>query len=131
MCSSPPMSPQPGRPASMSVPAAGLAASLCKQSDNPCNSTSHLHWLQIVINKYLPSYGGDSIAFGKTCQKSPDISVGTVGTATAYGLHGRGSIPSSARYFSLSTKFRPALGPTQYPIQIVLRALGKSAEDWS
>jgi hypothetical protein len=60
-----------------------------------------------------------------------------VGTATGYGLDGGGvgvRVPVGARIFSMSS--RPALGPTQRPIQWVPGALspgvkrqGREADD--
>jgi hypothetical protein len=48
----------------------------------------------------------------------------SVGTATSYGLHGRSSIPGRYKYiFLYSTASRPALGPSQPPIQPVSWAL--------
>jgi hypothetical protein len=40
-----------------------------------------------------------------------------------YGLDCWGSIPARARDFSYSTESRPALGPTQPPVQWVPKAL--------
>jgi hypothetical protein len=40
-----------------------------------------------------------------------------------YGLKGRGSIPGRGKVFLFSIASRPALGPTQPPIQWVLWAL--------
>jgi hypothetical protein len=45
------------------------------------------------------------------------------GVTMGYGLDGLGSIPGSARSFLLSIPFRPALGPTQPPIQWLLGAI--------
>jgi hypothetical protein len=41
----------------------------------------------------------------------------SVGIATSYGLDGRGSIPEKSKIFLFSTASKPALGPTQPPIQ--------------
>jgi hypothetical protein len=43
----------------------------------------------------------------------------SVGIATGYLLDCRGSIPGRGKIFLLSTVSRPALGPTQPPIQWV------------
>jgi hypothetical protein len=51
---------------------------------------------------------------------SQDSSVGIV---TGYGLDGRGSIPGRDKIFLFSIASRPALGPTQRPIQWVPGAL--------
>jgi hypothetical protein len=56
------------------------------------------------------------------------------GIATAYGLDDRGvrfRSPSWVKYFLLSTSFRPALGPTQPPIQGLpgVRRPGSEADD--
>jgi hypothetical protein len=67
--------------------------------------------------------------FGKSTESmyktsTADDCVGRAGIATGYGLHGRGvgvRVPVEARYFSTSS--RPALGPTQPPIQRVPAAL--------
>jgi hypothetical protein len=40
---------------------------------------------------------------------------------TGYGLDGKGSIPGRDKMFFYSTASRPALGPTQPPIQWVSR----------
>jgi hypothetical protein len=40
-----------------------------------------------------------------------------------YGLEDPGSIPESARFFSSLQRSNPTLGPTQPPIQWVLRAI--------
>jgi hypothetical protein len=42
-----------------------------------------------------------------------------VGIATGYGLDGSGLIPGTARFFLFPISSRPALGPTQPPIQCV------------
>jgi hypothetical protein len=42
-----------------------------------------------------------------------------VGIATGYVLDCRGSNPSKGKIFLLSTAFRPALGPSQPPVQWV------------
>jgi hypothetical protein len=47
---------------------------------------------------------------------SPDSSVGI---ATGYGLDSLGSIPDRNKVFLFSTTSRPALGPTQSPVQLV------------
>jgi hypothetical protein len=46
-----------------------------------------------------------------------------VGIAMGYGLDGSGSIPGRGNIFLFSIASRPALGPTQPPIQWVPRAL--------
>jgi hypothetical protein len=43
----------------------------------------------------------------------------TFRTATGYGLDGRGSIPSRDKIFLFYVTSRPAVGPTQPPIQCV------------
>jgi hypothetical protein len=43
----------------------------------------------------------------------------SVGLATGYGLDGQESISGRAKIFLFSTASRPALGPTQPPIQWV------------
>jgi hypothetical protein len=40
-----------------------------------------------------------------------------VGIATGYGLDGRGLIAGRGKIYLFSTASRPALGPTQLPIQ--------------
>jgi hypothetical protein len=47
----------------------------------------------------------------------------SVGIATSYGLDDLGSIPGREEMFPFSTSSRPALGPTQPPIQWVPEAL--------
>jgi hypothetical protein len=47
----------------------------------------------------------------------------SVGIAASYGLDGRGSIPRQGEEIVLYTAFRPALAPTQPPIQWVPGAL--------
>jgi hypothetical protein len=47
----------------------------------------------------------------------------SVGIATGCGLDGRVSIPDGGKIFLFSTASRPALRPTQPPMQWVLRAL--------
>jgi hypothetical protein len=47
----------------------------------------------------------------------------SVGIATGLGLDDRGSIPSRGKIFLISTASRPALGPTQSPIQWILGAI--------
>jgi hypothetical protein len=47
----------------------------------------------------------------------------SVGTATGYGLDGRGLNTGRDNVFLFSAASRPALGPTQPPIQWVPRAL--------
>jgi hypothetical protein len=47
----------------------------------------------------------------------------SVGTATDYGLEGRGSIPIRGKRFFSTPASRPALGPTQPPSHWVLGAL--------
>jgi hypothetical protein len=54
-----------------------------------------------------------------TGSKSRDSSLGTVG----YGLHGSGSILGREKVLLFSVTSRPALGPTQPPIQWVLWAV--------
>jgi hypothetical protein len=49
-----------------------------------------------------------------------------VGIATGYGLDCRGSIPGRGNIFLSSITSRPALGPTQPPIQSVPGALSSS-----
>jgi hypothetical protein len=44
-------------------------------------------------------------------------------TVTSYGHDDRSSTPGGTRDFCISTFFRPALGPTQPPIQWTLWAL--------
>jgi hypothetical protein len=54
-----------------------------------------------------------------------------VGIATVYGLddnRGRISSPGRVKNFLLSASSRPALGPTQSPIQWVRRALSSEAK---
>jgi hypothetical protein len=46
-----------------------------------------------------------------------------VGIATGYGLDSRDSIPDRSKIFLLSIASRPAVKPTQPPIQWVPRAL--------
>jgi hypothetical protein len=46
----------------------------------------------------------------------------SVGIATGYELDDRGSNPGRGKIFVLSTTSRPALGPTQPPIQWVQEA---------
>ena len=58
-------------------------------------------WCQIFIKSYLPIHGPGS----------------SVGIATDYGLDGSGSNPGGDEIFRPS---RPALGPTQPPVQWVL-----------
>jgi hypothetical protein len=59
------------------------------------------------------------------CLICPDSSVGT---ATSYGLDGRGSIPGKGKIFLFFTAPRPALGPTQPHIQWVPRAISPGKE---
>jgi hypothetical protein len=47
----------------------------------------------------------------------------SVGIETGYGLDDRGSIPGRGEVILSSTASRPALGPTQPPIQWVTEAL--------
>jgi hypothetical protein len=51
----------------------------------------------------------------------PPLWDSSVGIVTGYGLYGRGSIPGKGKIFLLSTESRPALGPTQFPIQWVAK----------
>jgi hypothetical protein len=53
-----------------------------------------------------------------------------VGIATGYRLDCPGSIPGSGKVFLFSTPFRPALGPTQPPIQWVpgIKLKGREAD---
>jgi hypothetical protein len=43
----------------------------------------------------------------------------STGTATGYGLDDRGSIPRRGKIFLFSVASRPALRPTQPPVQCV------------
>jgi hypothetical protein len=61
-----------------------------------------------------------SLTSGRELGKSWDR---PVGTATSYGLDGRGSSTRRFKIFLLSTSSRPVLGPTQLSIQWVPGAL--------
>jgi hypothetical protein len=53
-----------------------------------------------------------------------DVEPGSsVSTVSDYGLDGRGSIPDGDGIFPVTSASRPALGPTQPPIQFVPGAL--------
>jgi hypothetical protein len=52
----------------------------------------------------------------------------SVGIATGYGLKGRVRFLAGLTDFLYSTAFRPALRPTQLPVQMVLGALSPGAQ---
>jgi hypothetical protein len=57
----------------------------------------------------------------------------SVGIATSYGLGGRefgDQVPVGVKNFLFSTSSRPALGPTQLPIQCVPGALSQGSSEY-
>jgi hypothetical protein len=52
----------------------------------------------------------------------------SVGIMMGYGMKGRGSNPGRGKIFHVSTQLRPALGPTQRPIQWVLGILSSGVK---
>jgi hypothetical protein len=56
-------------------------------------------------------------ASGRNCNINIRNLDSSVGIATGYGLDGPASIPGRGKIFLFSTTCRPALGPTQPPIQ--------------
>jgi hypothetical protein len=63
---------------------------------------------------------GKLVYFCKYIARSRDS---PVGTATGYGLDGRGLIRGRGKDFLLSRESTPTLGPTQPPIQMVPGAI--------
>jgi hypothetical protein len=89
----------------------GLDLSVCyEHSKEPSGSLKYLDFVILLLLLLLPS----SLSSG-----SRDRSVGI---ATSYMLDYSGSIPGSVKFFLFPTASRPALGPTQPPIQLILRA---------
>jgi hypothetical protein len=82
------------------------------------SSSSSFFW---ATNGFLPG-GSGILAFFHDLQFGTPITVNTVSTAAGYGLEvqrGQVSCPSRCNIFLLSMSSRPALVPTQPPIQLV------------